>query len=138
MTETFIDTSFVIAVVNRRDQHHAEAMSLAGIYDGKPLVTTEAVLMEIGNALAKRYRAEAVAAIEDFVESEEVTIVRTDAALFERGFELYRRYKDKTWGLIDCISFVVMEDRGIVDALTTDDDFKQAGFNPLVTQRGKA
>ena len=50
MAETFVDTSFVIAVVNRRDQHHAEAVGLADLYDGEPLVTTEAVLFEIGNA----------------------------------------------------------------------------------------
>lgn len=53
MTETFIDTSFVIAVVNRKDQYHEEAMKLSDLYDGQPLVTTEAVLLEIGNALAK-------------------------------------------------------------------------------------
>ena len=138
MTETFVDTSFVIAVVNRRDQHHAEAMGLADLYDGEPLVTTEAVLLEIGNALANQYRAEAVATIEGFLESAEVTIVRIDMGLFERGFELYKNHMDKTWGFIDCLSFVVMKERGIVDALTTDNDFKQAGFNPLFQQRGTA
>jgi len=138
LTETFVDTSFVIAVVNRRDQHHAEAVGLADLYDGEPLVTTEAVLLEIGNALAKQYRAEAVAMIEDFLESEEVTVVRIEKGLFERGFALYKTYLDKTWGLIDCLSFVVMQERGIVDVLTTDDDFRQAGFNPLFQQRGKA
>ena len=138
MTETFVDTSFVIAVVNRRDQHHAEAVGLADLYDGEPLVTTEAVLLEIGNALAKRYRAEAVATIEDFLESAEVTVVRIDMGLFERGFDLYKTHMDKTWGFIDCLSFVVMKERGIVDALTTDDDFRQAGFNPLFQQRGTA
>ena len=134
MTETFIDTSFVIAVVNRKDQYHGEAVRLAALYDGQPLVTTEAVLLEVGNALAKNYKAEAVAVIEDFLESDEVVVVRMEAGLFERGFEMYQRYKDKSWGLTDCVSFVVMRERGAVDALTADGDFRQAGFNPLLGQ----
>jgi uncharacterized protein len=79
LTETFIDTSFVIAVVNRKDQYHGEAVKLAALYDGQPLVTTEAVLLEVGNALAKNYKAEAVAVIEDFLESDEVVVVRMEA-----------------------------------------------------------
>ncbi|MDQ3685981.1 MAG: PIN domain-containing protein [Acidobacteriota bacterium] len=134
MTETFIDTSFVIAVVNRKDQYHEEAVKLADLYDGQSLVTTEAVLLEIGNALAKNYKAEAVGVVEDFLESDEVVVVRLDAGLFERGFEMYKRYSDKAWGLIDCVSFVVMQERGVADALTADDDFRQAGFNPLLAQ----
>ncbi len=132
MVETFIDTSFVIAVVNRKDQYHGEAMKLSDIYEGQPLVTTEAVLLEIGNGLAKHFKAEAVAVIEDFLESAEATVVRMDANLFERGFDLYKRYTDKEWGLIDCVSFVVMQERGITNALTTDDDYRQAGFNALL------
>ncbi len=65
-------------------------------------------------------------------------MVRLDADLFDRGFELYKRHTDKKWGLVDCISFVVMRDRGVMDALTTDTDFRQAGFNPLFRQHGKA
>ena len=52
--------------------------------------------------------------------------------LFERGFDLYRKYKDKDWGLIDSISFVLMSERGITDALTFDRHFEQAGFNALM------
>ncbi|MBI3245746.1 MAG: hypothetical protein HYZ50_04470 [Deltaproteobacteria bacterium] len=75
---------------------------------------------------------------EDFLASAEVTLVRMDRSLFERGFDLYKTHLDKTWGFIDCLSFVVMKERGIVDALTTDDDFRQARFNPLFQQRGTA
>ncbi len=132
MTETFIDTSFVIAVVNRKDQYHKEAARLTDLYEGRTLVTTDAVLLEIGNALAKNYKQAAAEVVEDFLVSEEVFVVRLDAGLFERGFEMYKKYDDKTWGLTDCISFVVMRERGVVDALTADDDFRQAGFNPLL------
>jgi predicted nucleic acid-binding protein len=45
---------------------------------------------------------------------------------------LYRSRLDKEWGLTDCISFIVMEQRGITKALTTDLHFQQAGFAVLM------
>ncbi len=49
---------------------------------------------------------------------------------------LYRGHQDKQWGLVDCISFVVMRERGIRDALTFAQHLTQAGFNALM--RGDA
>ena len=132
MNKVFVDTSFIIALVNEKDQHHTHASELAELFDGYPLLITDAVLLEIGNALARNFKEQAVEAIEDFLTSDEVEIVRLDATLFERAFDLYRTHKDKRWGMIDCVSFVVMRERGIVDVLTNDKDFEQAGFAPLM------
>lgn len=51
----------------------------------------------------------------------------TPPAWYERGLDLYARHPDKGWSLTDCISFAVMTDRGIVEALTADRHFEQAG-----------
>ncbi len=59
----FIDTGYVIALINERDQYHAEAMELARRFVGQPLVITDVVLLEIGNALARSFKLEAVAVI---------------------------------------------------------------------------
>jgi predicted nucleic acid-binding protein len=48
--------------------------------------------------------------------------------LFDRGLELYEQRPDKKWSLTDCISFVVMKDEGLQEALTGDEHFQQAGF----------
>ena len=40
----------------------------------------------------------------------------------------------KEWGLTDCVSFLVMQDRGLTDALTTDEHFQQAGFRALLRE----
>ena len=53
-------------------------------------------------------------------------------AFFQKGFDLYKTYQDKSWGLVDCISFIVMREAGIADALTTDSHYEQAGFNVLL------
>ena len=132
MNRVFVDTSFITALVNEQDEHHARAIELADLFDEFPVVTTDAVLLEIGNALARGFRDQAREIIADFLSSEEVEIVHLNPDLFRRGFELYGARNDKSWGMVDCISFVVMSDHQLLDALTTDRNFAQAGFNALM------
>jgi predicted nucleic acid-binding protein len=52
--------------------------------------------------------------------------------MLTRAFQLFSDRADKEWGLTDCVSFVVMADRGTREALTADEHFQQAGFVPLL------
>jgi predicted nucleic acid-binding protein len=61
-----------------------------------------------------------------------VILIRPSLDLFNRGLVFYSQRRDKDWSLTDCISFVVMEERGVTEALATDRDFKQAGFVTLL------
>jgi len=61
-----------------------------------------------------------------------VNVVSVDRTLMHRAIDFYRGREDKEWGLTDCISFIVMEDHGLTDALTTDEHFQQAGFRALL------
>jgi predicted nucleic acid-binding protein len=61
-----------------------------------------------------------------------VKVVSVDSALLRRAIDFYHSRKDKEWGLTDCISFIVMEDHGLTEALTTDEHFQQAGFGALL------
>ena len=126
MTEAFVDTSFVIALINKSDQHHSQAMQLAARFDKRRLVTTDDVLLEIGNALARNFKAQSVQIIEHFVTSDEIQIIALNAELFRRAFDPYRSHADKAWGLVDCISFMVMKDLKLTRSLTADKDFEQA------------
>jgi uncharacterized protein len=56
------------------------------------------------------------------------TVVPFDSTLMNRGLALFASRSDKDWSLTDCVSFLVMNDRGITDALTADHHFEQAGF----------
>ena len=131
-TQIFVDTLFVIALINERDQYHERAAGLADRFDGQSLVITEAVLLEIGNALARGFKTQAAQVIEEFLEADDVTVVRLTPELFARAFQLYKSHQDKQWGLVDCVSFVVMRDAGILSALTFDQHFVQAGFEALL------
>ena len=59
-------------------------------------------------------------------------VIPLDRALFQAGLDLYETRLDKDWGLTDCISFVVMQREGIVEAFTSDKHFEQAGFTRLL------
>lgn len=124
----FVDTGYILALVNENDQHHTEAVALAEQFDGQPIVITDTVLLEIGNALSRMDRDAAVQIIEDLRESPGVTVVNLAPELFESAFELYRRHTDKQWGLVDCVSFVVMHIMGLTTVLAFDQHFVQAGF----------
>jgi hypothetical protein len=132
LSPLFIDTAFVIALVNARDKYHAQAQRLAKQYASQPFLVTDAVLLEVGNALAQHFRSEAVAIIEQFLNAPEVEIVHLTPQRFAAAFAFYKKYADKEWGLVDCISFVVMQERGIREALTSDHHFTQAGFTAVM------
>lgn len=127
----FVDTSFVIALINGNDQYHNQAQSLSHQFENSPLITTDAVLLEICNALAKDFRQEAIQITEVLRTGKDTEVIEIRTSLFEEGFETYQKYDDNSWGLVDCISFVVMWERGLNYALTFDGDFKQAGFTVL-------
>lgn len=129
----FIDTSYILAMVNTADRYHERARATALLVH-PPFITTEAVLTEIGNALSKaRWRWLGIATLNDLRIDPDIETVPLDAALFDRAVELYSTRPDKEWGVTDCISFVVMQERGLSHALTTDRHFEQAGFqNALV------
>ncbi len=135
MTEVFLDTSHVIALANKRDAYHEKALAVAKQVSGAKarVITTQAVLTEVGNALASvKYRSFAVQYIEAVEQASTFEVVYSTEDLFHRGLTLYGSRQDKSWGITDCISFVVMRDRDLRDALSADKDFEQAGFNALL------
>ena len=134
-TPTFLDTAFVYALINRRDEWHDRAVYWQAKLQrtGAGLLTTDFVLMEIGDGLANlQSRSQAALAIELLRSHPLVEIVPASASLVNDAFELFRMRNDKDWGLTYCSSFVVMKHGGISDALTMDHHFQQAGFRPLL------
>jgi uncharacterized protein len=135
MIEVFLDTSFAIALSSQTDQNHLQAVKLANQLElhKTHLVTTQAILLEIGNALSKqRYRAAAIQLLESLETDPNIEVVLLTNSLYQEAFNLFKQRQDKEWGLVDCISFIVMQNRAITDALTADAHFQQAGFRTLL------
>ena len=133
MTECFADAFVFFAAVNARDRHHARAVAELSATRG-PLVTTAWVVTELADGLSDaRTRRTFVTLHARLLADPRFVLVPATQALFERGLELYGRRMDKDWSLTDCVSFVVMRERGITDALTADHHFEQAGFRALLS-----
>ena len=136
--ELFLDSAYAIALSSPKDEYHKQAAILAEQIERQQmrLITTRAVVLEIGDALARsNYRREAIKLLSSFEKDIDfIQIVPISERLYERGFQLYRSRQDKEWGITDCISFVVMWERGLTKALTTDRHFQQAGFQALLRE----
>ena len=128
----FADTAFWIALVVRRDRYHAIAQACVDRM-AKRMTTTDAVLLETANALSPlSLRKHAVRLVTRLRQQSEVEIVAFDDLLLQRAWQMYCDRADKSWSLTDCISFIVMQDRNIQSALTSDHHFEQAGFQILL------
>ena len=133
MKVTFADSAYYMALLNARDQHHERAKKASAGLQGQILTTTW-VLTELADAFCKPSQREIVAAfVADLLADSRVIVIPPTLDLFNRGLTFYLRRADKDWSLTDCISFVVMEDRGVTEALATDRDFEQAGFVALLS-----
>ena len=105
MNEVFLDTSFAIALSSVTDRHHSQAMAIA--------------------AELTRQKTKLVTSLET---DPNVTIVSLSTQLYSRALELFKTRLDKEWGLVDCISFTVMRDRNISDALLPMNTFHKLDF----------
>lgn len=132
MTPCFGDTFFFLALLVEGDEAHERAVQV--VRDLKrDLYTTTWVLTEVGDGISAATTRGTFGPFLEFLRSHaKVVIVPTTDDLFDRGVDLYAKRPDKDWSLTDCISFVVMRERGIAEALTGDHHFEQAGFAALL------
>ncbi len=134
MRGIFIDTGFVIALESMKDQNHEKALQLWNelLKDLPDMVTTTYVIDEIVTFFSSRkLHNKAVEIGNRLMNSRAVHIIHVDKGLFEKGWEYFQTHDDKTYSLTDCISFIVMKERGSESALSFDKHFTQAGFKIL-------
>lgn len=132
MTRVFADTSFFVAAIGPRDVYHQRALEFMRDYEGEVL-TTDFVIVEFGNYLFRiKDRPFFDPVLKNIQENPQYRIIEATHILLERGIRLFIDRLDKEWSLTDCISFVVMEEYGVTESLTSDGDFEQAGFRALL------
>jgi predicted nucleic acid-binding protein len=131
----FLDTSFVIALLNKDDPHHARALALDDELQeaGALLVLHWGIILEIADGFARLgRRAQGLRLLAKLTGEEGYEIIPITEPLLQDALDLYRSRGDKEWGLTDCISFVLMRQRGLTEALAADAHFNQAGFTGLL------
>ena len=137
MTDIFADTAGWGHLVDPTQTRHIQAASLyrMGRQQGRKFITTNYILTELVALLTSPLRIPRPAII-SFINSLKaspyVEIVHIDATLDEQAWQLLSQRQDKEWSLVDCASFVLMKQRGLFEAFTTDEHFEQAGFVRLL------
>lgn len=132
MTACFADTYYFLALLNPRDAGHEAVRKVAQNFR-RPIVTTSWVVTEIADGMAlPPARNVFVRFYALLCEQPGNLIVEPSPQLFDEGMKIYERHRDKEWSLTDCISFVVMRQMKLTDALTADHHFAQAGFKVLL------
>jgi uncharacterized protein len=135
MTSVFADAGYWIALLNPTDALHERAMQVSASLGHTRILTSELVLTEVLNACSRKGelpRRMACVLIDELRSDPDYEIVPMTTSAFRQAVERYRSRADKKWGLTDCASFLIMEEKGITDALSADRDFRQAGFNALL------
>jgi len=130
----FVDTFYWIARINPRDQWHQRATQFSSSLKDTHLITTEPILVELLNYFSD-YGPEmrlAVALIVRHIMDDENITVTDKAFLFEDALILFEARLDKSYSMTDCMSMVIMLDRGMTEVLTHDHHFAQEGFFTLL------
>ena len=132
MGDLFVDTSYLIAALNPLDRNHETAMELKDVLATLCPITTNHVLGECWTFARRRFgHGAAVKLVDALRHSERYRIVHVEHKLEEAALEWLRKHDEREYSFVDAVSFQLMDERNIIDALAFDADFHAAGFRTL-------
>ena len=102
--------------------------------DHRPLLTTQAVVLEVGDGLSVARRRHFAPTFRELLASPSVEVVSLDDSTLDFAWNLFLSRRDKEWSLTDCVSFFVMRERKVWEAFAHDHHFEQAGFRALLRE----
>ena len=132
-----LDTSFILALENKDDPHHERAKALDSelLKEDCLLLLHWGILFEIADGYARfSRRARGLQLLMRFLSEQGYRVSPITEPLLQEALDLYRARSDKDWSLTDCVSFVLMKQEGLTEALTADVHFRQAGFTALLLE----
>jgi uncharacterized protein len=129
-----LDTSGLLCYVHQNEPQHQEAVRFLSSTNKKFLTHSYVLAELIALALIRRFPRPAVLAfVMDLLNNPDIEVVWVDEQLHREAMKLLMERQDKTYSLCDAVSFVLMRQRGMAEALTTDRHFEQEGFVKLLS-----
>ncbi len=135
MKTVFADSDYWIALLNPRDQLHQQALDISNDISPVHIVTSEMVCTEVLNYFGKRgpvLRVVAARLMKTIRNDLQVTVIAQSNMWFAAALRLYEHRQDKAWSHTDCSSILIMNKEGLVEVLSYDKHFMQAGLTPLL------
>lgn len=130
----FLDTSYILALEVKNEDAHERVIQNWKILSASNalLITTTYVFDEVVTFLnSRKLHSKAVEIGNQLLESSDLELIEVDRLLFGLGWQYFQKHQDKSYSFTDCVSFIVMQERGILTSLTLDNHFSQAGFQIL-------
>ncbi len=137
MTHIFVDTAGWGNLVDTCQPYYSLAKTIyrSARQQKRRLITTNYIINELVTLMTsplKIPRSQIIAFIDSLKQSPQVDVIHIDSSLDERAWQYLKSRPDKDYSLTDCTSFILMEERAIQEALTSDRHFEQAGFIRLL------
>lgn len=135
MFTIFVDSHYLVAMINQRDQWHKTAVEISFKITEASFIVTDSIFVETLNYFAEfkpQIKENAVDAIKNFSARSNVTVIEQTTELMASGIELYRSRLDQGFSLTDCISMVISREYNVTSILTNDHHFQQEGFQILL------
>ena len=127
-----LDTSGLLCLLHRAEPFHDQAR--AAYEAASRRLTHDYVLAElIALATVRRLPRQSVLAfVGDLLGNPDIETLWVDEPLHREALQLLSERQDKAYSLCDAVSFVLMRERDLTEALTTDHHFEQEGFQKLL------
>ena len=120
----FVDSGAWIALLNRRDQHHGDALAIYNdlVQQNTQFLTTDYVIAETVNRLRDNHlvAVQFLDLIEGSKATGALTVVEIDSVLFQEAEGLFRQYDTAGFSFTDCTSFAVCQQCNISEAFAFD------------------
>ncbi|MEB3210316.1 MAG: PIN domain-containing protein [Leptolyngbyaceae bacterium] len=138
INSAFIDTSGWANAFDRRQPFHQTAVAtFQKLRQSRALIVTSnyviAELVALLESPLRTPRSRIFTIIDTIKTTPYLNIIHIDAATDAAAWKICKSRPDKNWSLVDCSSFVLMEQQTIQIALTSDRHFEQAGFIRLLS-----
>jgi predicted nucleic acid-binding protein len=134
MRRFFVDTFYLIALADHRDQWHQRVVTFSRAHEGAGLVTVDEVLAEFLTFCSPagfHIRTSAVRTVRQTLNNPLWTVIPQSRPSLLEAMALYEARPDKEYSLTDCISMQTMRREGLTEVLTNDHHFTQEGFTIL-------
>lgn len=121
----FLDTSGLLCYIHQNERQHKEAVKFLNSTNRKFLTHSYVLAELIALALIRRFpRGAVLVFVMDLLDNPDIETVWIDEQLHREAMKLLIDRQDKTYSLCDAVSFVLMRQIGITEALTTDRHFE--------------
>ena len=131
MPRYFVDTFYLVALSDPRDQGHARVLTFSRSLRDYHLYTVDEVLAEyltFYSASRPHVREDAVQTVRHVLADPNMTVMPQSRTSFLDALAFYASRLDKQYSLTDCVSMQAMRREGLTDVLSNDRHFTQEGF----------